>query len=344
MKLEPLAAPAIVQPTNTTVASRTAAGQRAIEMIQNGGSPQAQQHPVQNPTQISPEEASAVRSARAAPKDQNSNNESLPPQGQEETKAEEQPLSSRYAALARQERANRLKDQQIRQERATLEAEKAKIAAERSKPTSQFDESKYVSKEDLLRDPIRTLLNQGLTYDQLTEAAINGPSQENMATQNELRALREEMKALKGETENTKKSFEEANTAQRTQAKRQIRADVARLVQVDPAFETIKATRSVGDVVELITKTFDEDGILMTVEEAAQQVEDYLLDEALRLTKLSKVQSRLAPRAPAPDATPKATAQPQQQQMKTLTNSVNASRPLSAKERAILAFENKLKK
>jgi hypothetical protein len=123
---------------------------------------------------------------------------------------------------------------------------------------------------------------------------------------------------------------------------KQIRNDVNMLVKHDPQFETIKATNSIGDVVELIEKTFNEDGVLLTVEEAAQQVESYLVDEAIKLARLAKIQQKLAP-APKAEAS-KATGTPEKQSMKTLTNSVNSSRTLSARERAILAMQGKLDK
>jgi len=157
----------------------------------------------------------------------------------------------------------------------------------------------------------------------------------------ELKALKDEIKALKGETENNKKSFEEQQTAQRTQAIKQITSDVTNLVKSDPQFEAIRQTRSVKDVVELIEKTFDEDGIYLSVEDAASQVEEYLVEESLKLAKLKKIQQRMQQSQQA--ATKPSTDPKQQQQMKTLTNSVNSSRPLTARERALLAFENKLK-
>ena len=117
----------------------------------------------------------------------------------------------------------------------------------------------------------------GHIFDEITELALNAPKPEQLAMMNEIKALKAELQAVKGETEKTQKSIEEQNTKSYQQALNDIKHQVTRLVSSDPAFETIKATRSVGDVVELIEKTYNEDGILMTVEEAAQQVEDYLV-------------------------------------------------------------------
>ncbi len=337
MKIENVSAPSIVPVTGAKTEAQVSARDRAIQAMQS----QAQQTPVQNPTNVSPEELTAIK-APSKPEQLSNSERLVSPEVKAETKTSEEPLSSQYAVLARKEKQLRLRDQQLKQREAAIRASESSA---KPAPTTapSIDESKYIPLDRLQKDPIGTLLEKGFTYEQLTEAALNGPRQEDMHTQNELRLLREEIAKLKGDTESTKKSFEEQQTAQRQQAERQIRSDVVRLVQQDPTFETIKETRSVGDVVELITKTFDEDGILLTVEEAAQQVEEYLIDEALKLSRLKKIQQRLQP-SNAATSPQKPTVQSQQQQMKTLTNSVGSNRPLSAKERALLAFEGKLQK
>ena len=199
MKIEPIGAPSITQPTGAKSVAQVSARERAIAMVQ------AQSTPVQNPTNVAPEELSAIRApSRPAEMGQVDKNESPAPEVAAETKTSSEPLSSQYAILARKEKALRLRDQQLKQERAAFEASRSK-PADPSTPT--IDESKFISKDSILKNPIQALLDMGLTYDQLTEAAINGPSQENLTLQNELRSLKDEIKALKGETESTKKSF-----------------------------------------------------------------------------------------------------------------------------------------
>lgn len=353
MKIETIDSPSLINPTGTRASGELTPVQRAVAKLE--ALQAAQSAPVPNPTSVSPEEMGALK-APSMPSEEIKTEEESEEVGQsdkiesssseevvEETKASNEPLSSQYAVLARKEKALRLRDQQLKQKEAALKAQEDALKTP-SEP--KFDSSKYISKEDLMRDPIRLLLESGLTYDQLTEAAMNGPRQEDIALTSELKMLRDEIKALKGEQENTKKSFEEQQITQRKQAERQITNDVKRLVSNDANFETIRETDSVSDVVELITRTFDEDGILLTVEEAAQQVEDYLVEEALKISRINKIQQRLQPKVPnAPTAVAqKTTARPEQSQMKTLTNAVSTARPLSAKERAIAAFEGKLKK
>jgi hypothetical protein len=301
----------------------------------------AQDHPVPNPTQVSPEELGAVK----APERGNSlNNEEVVNTAptQEAPKAAEEPLSSQYAILARKEKAIRQREQQLRAREAELRAQSKPAESTPSQPS--LDMSKYVSVDDLLRDPFGILNEKGLGYDKLTEIAMQGPSHETRTLTNEVKALRDELAKIKGETENTKKSFEEQQVMQRDQAIRSIRNEVSNAVRNDPSFEAIKTTGSEREVVNLIVRTFDEDGILLSAEEAAREVEEYLVNEAIRLTKLNKIQQKLAPKvAPAPQVQ-KAAESNQKPQMKTLTNSVNSSAKMSARERAILAFQGKLSK
>lgn len=247
-----------------------------------------------------------------------------------ESKPADEPLSRKYAELVRKERELRQRELALKQrEKAAKPAEEPKI----EQPA--FDPSAFISKEEMLKNPVAVMNRLGLTYDQLTEMVLNGPSEDQISMKNELAAMKAELAALKGESETTKKSIEERETASYNQAITQLKRETEILVKANPEFETIRETGSVEDVVELIELTYKEDGILMTVEEAAQQVEQFLVDEALKLAKLTKVQQMLAPKA-AP--TPKAT-EPKPTQIKTLSNATSTSRPMTNKERAMLAFK-----
>ncbi len=82
------------------------------------------------------------------------------------------------------------------------------------------------------------------------------------------------------------------------------------------------------------------------MEEAAKEIETYLLDEAMKLAGLNKVKQRLKPAAPqaATEKPPGEPASKQSQAKPTLTNAMSATRPLTPKERAMLAFRGELKK
>jgi hypothetical protein len=348
--------PNLVNPANAKAADRREA---AIAKFLQPGNTQAQESPVRNPSQISPEESSAVlpkqepktefeKALEASKTDEegqsttseaDSSPEQAPKEATDKTEEEEQPLSKQYAIIARKEKALRMKMQEIKAKEAELLSREQAL---KSPQQSQVDESKFISLEKLQSDPVSTLLRAGVSYDQITQMIMNQP-QVDPATRAMMDELKAEIQALKGEQENSKKSAAEQQTQAYQNALKQIEREASSLIHNDPAFETIKATGSVSDVVQLIEDTFKADGILLSVEDAAREVEEYLVNEAIKLAELKKVKQRLAP-PKKEEPKQEIKAQPQQNQMKTLTNAVGTTRQLSAKERAILAFKGELNK
>lgn len=374
MKIVAKEAPSIVKPGAGSPSSRD----RAVSKLQtlmktNAQAPSApvnpepleQLTPVRNATRISPEELSAIRPNRPQVNEidgQPGNTEpSVPGESpleavstaeagdleqapKEATPSQEEPLSKQYAILARKEKALRAKVQA--QEQAIKAREDALAAREQTLTSKDSDyKSNFISKDDLASDPIGTLAKLGFNYDKLTEMVLNPPQTDprTMALleqqRQELQAMRDEMKQSRTEAqENQKKAYD--------QAVNQIRVDVKNLVNTSADFEMIKETGSIDDVVELIEETYKADGVILSNEDACREIEEYLLDEAVKISRLKKIQQRLAPK---PSATATAvpatgqTAKPQQpQEAKTLTNSIASSSRLTSKQRAVLAFQGKL--
>lgn len=310
--------------------------ERAIAMLTQGN--QAQAHPVQNPTRISAEESVVVSQTKQNHNSVEGAEEGFSaPEVPAPQEPESTPISQQYAILARREKSLRMKEAQIRSREAALrqpmEAPKA------SEP--KVDMSQYVPKDRLTQDPFTVLQEMGLTYDQLTELALNAPKPEQLALQGQIKALQDELKTLKGETESNKKSFADYEDQQYKSALKQIEFDVSALVKTDPAFEAVREARATRDVVNLIDRVYKEDGILMTIEDAASEVETQLVEEAMKLARLNKVQQQLNAARARPQAPAKQNGQPQQSST-TLTNNMTSSRKLSPRERAVLAFEGKL--
>jgi hypothetical protein len=308
---------------------------------------------VQNQSQVSVEEMGAVKAPSRHPLEDVGQKQEVEA-ATEETVAEtsEEPkvdkaLEAQYNQLARRERALRAKAQQ---QEAAIKAREAALAARETELTAKGNSynTGYISKDTLKSNPLGALAEAGISYDEVVQAALNqqpvDPRME--ATISKLEA---KIKQLEEANENTSKSMTAQQQAAYDAAVNQITMDVKSLVKSDPAFETIRATRSENDVVDLIKQTYEKDGNLLSVEEASQMVEDYLIEEAMKLTKIGKIKSRLS--TPAQAARPQTQEQtrqsvPQKQSqpgMKTLTNSTGSSRQLSARERALLAFKGELK-
>lgn len=307
--------------------SKVAAAIAAFNNPNNGNS---QPEAVKNPSSVSVEELGAI-SGQA-------HSSSAPSESPVETKVSEEPLSSQYAVLARKEKALRAREQQFRAKedaarRASEEAAKPKAPA--------FDESKYISRDKLKEDPFSALEEMGLSYDELTQRALNAPSPEQRQQEAYIRKLESRLAQIEEKQLETAKTFEQRDLEAKQQTVAQLRNEAKRLVESDANFETIKETGSINDVVELIERTFEQDGYIMSVEEAAQAVEDHLIEEAIKITKIKKIQQRL--QSAAKPAEQKITDAPKQQQVKTLSNNMSSTRQLSAKERAVLAFKGELK-
>ena len=299
---------------------------------------------VQNQTQVSPEELSAIQ-----PREVNLSPEVEPsePKLNEPAKAPEDPLSSQYAKLAKREQA--LRQQTIKQQndfKAREEALKAREAQLAAK--DQEYQQGYISKDKLKSDTLRILNEAGVPYDQLVQQYINETTNPVDPRVNAtIAALEAKLAKLEAATEETKSSYSKQQSDAYDSAVKQIKSDVVNLVKSEPdQYEAIKFTGSEDDVVDLIKKTYEEEGRLMSVEEASEEVENYLIEESLRLSNLKKIKAKQAQAStpkPAQAQSP-APNQKQSQPMKTLTNAAGSTRQLSAKERAILAFKGELSK
>lgn len=253
------------------------------------------------------------------------------PVATEVKKPDEDPNATRYALLARKEKALRAQ-QRTNQEREAALVAREKALEQRSSPQPDW-------KERLLQDPLGVLQEAGLSYDQLTERIINtSPADQKLSV------LEKEIRGIKETQTKAQTLFEEQQQKAYEQAVNQIRNDVKIIVSSDPAFETIKAMAAEESVVELIEAHFKENGTVLSNEEAAQQVEDYLVEEALKVASLSKIKSKLNPvvETPSLETKPEVKAP-----TKTLTSASaqSMSKPMTTKDRrarAIAAFQGKL--
>ncbi len=219
-----------------------------------------------------------------------------------------QPLSPQLAQLAKQRRA-------LQQERREFEAQKKALQSD-STGSSRIDVARLKS------EPMRVLLENGVTYDQLHEAILSG-----QGGNSEIDQLREKLAALE-------QGIDQKFTEKDQQAEKQVLAEMQReaeqLITSDD-YEMVRETRSVPKVMQLIEQTYRQTGEVLDVSEALSLVENELFKDAQKLTTFKKLQSQFIPQAPQ--------YQPQQRTgMRTLTNRDTASVPLSAKARAMAAF------
>lgn len=226
------------------------------------------------------------------------------------------------------------KEQQLRKMQIEMQAEKARWEQEATK--YQTD---YLPKSRLQEDPLSVLSEMGYDTQKLSEMLLNAPN----ANDPTVRMFQSKIKALEEKQAAADRRAEEAVKGQFEQAKKQIANEAKLLVDGSADYETIKSAGMHDAVTELILQTFEQSGVLMDVSEAAQQVEEHLINEGLKFAKLGKIQKRMQPTEPAQAAA--ATSQG----MKTITQ--NMTQPQSGKSmtpaerraRAVAAFNGQLK-
>lgn len=250
-------------------------------------------------------------------------------------------LSPKYAELARQSRVLRRRLQDARVKEDALKAKEAEYA------------SQYIPKTQIAErfrtDPYAALKDFGLTGDELTQALINQPSPQDQM----IRELKAELAALKTSQDQVKTSIDEQATRSYDQAIHQITEDVKSLVKSSEDFSIIAETKSEKEVVDLITHVFEKGwpekqivkGTILSIEEAAKEVESFLIDDYVQKAKLSKIQKRLLPEtseAPPADPLP-STKAPSAAKTLSHTQMPSSTKPMTPRERAIAAFEGRLK-
>lgn len=253
---------------------------------------------------------------------------------------EEKKLSPQYAQLAKREKDIRLKQEALKSEIAAFKASQ-----------EEFTKT-HIPKDRFKKDPLAVALEAGLTQDELINIILNGQPKIDPA----LSEVQQKLSAIeKAQLEASEKSKKDQEAAYE-RAVSEIRSQAEALVASNADYETIKETGLTEAIVELIKQTYDTKGKLLSVEEAAKQVEEHLFEDAMKMATLTKVKAKLA--SPPPEAEQvedpnkkpslaEAKAKAPQQQIKTLTNAATAapSKPLSNKDRrtrAILAFKGEL--
>ena len=238
-------------------------------------------------------------------------------------------------ALARRERQLRHQSRAVQAEKQALKARQAEIEAQVS---SQW-------KQKISSSPWDAMIEAGLTPEQATEIILNKPAPETFAVQQ----LQKELEALKKETESQKAQMASQVSNQYNEAKRHMAMEANLIVKADPNLEPIKAMGAQAAIPQLIEDVFNRGlpgkyprGYVLSVEESAKLVNDYLIDEGVRIAKIGAIQKRLTPTSSKPPVRTDA-----QQPKLTLSNLMTATTKPSLsdrerRERAILAYEGKL--
>lgn len=238
----------------------------------------------------------------------------------EETKLREATLSPQLTALAR-------KESKLRQQEQAFKAREAAVTAKEA----EFGKLTELKAKLAVRD--YSILDEiGIDYNDYTNYAVqklNGSNPQDEA----IKKLESDINRLEeASKQNVNKQYEATIN--------QYRRDVKNLVESDPSYDSIKVKGAQEHVVQHIVDTFNEDGEVLTIQQAAKEVEETILEEAREYLKLSKLQSELKPKEQEKKLPPP------KQQTRTLTNQITQANPsaprnqfqhMSMKERIAIA-------
>jgi hypothetical protein len=254
---------------------------------------------------VAPQAAPSIESPQAAPAEANS-----------------EPLSSQFVALARKERQLRKAQQEFKAAQDAWKQEQAN----------------YIPKERLTSETLKVLTEAGISADKLVELQINQAASQD-PNQVLLNKVAELEKQLKGLTDPETGTLAQRDKAAYDSAVAQIRQDIKLLVESNPAYGTINSEGQTEEVVTLITRVFEDEGVVLDVEEAAKLIEDKLVQRlSAQYEKLSKYEKIMKARKPAETAEATPAQQPPQSNT-TLTNAGASTRQLTPRERAILRVQ-----
>lgn len=219
----------------------------------------------------------------------------------EPVKSEDKMFGAKFAALSRKEKEQRARDKAFADEKKAFEKMKADLQADYDARKAELA-GKYIDPEEFKKDPVGLYKKQGLTFEQLAERVMNdgkaGSGEVLSDTEKRLQAKIEAMEAKLAAKETAEKAKEEEDKQKKFEdTLNSFKTQLTEFCNKEGDYELIRANDAVGLVYEVIEehheKTKDENGvgIILSNKEAADAVENYLLEEAKKQLKLNKVKA-----------------------------------------------------
>lgn len=178
-----------------------------------------------------------------------------------------------------------------------LKREAALVARDRELKEKENNFKGKLSKEEWAEQFRKDPSQLGFTDEDLARLFLGQGQEEpseSPSPSKEVLELREEIASLKSLMEDNQKTSY-------SNAKKALLNDVGALVQQDEtgdSFGLIKAAGAEQAVVDYIEQVYKDEGELLSVQDAASEVEAYLNEQALAFAKVGKVQKALSPQTP----------------------------------------------
>jgi GTPase SAR1 family protein len=212
-----------------------------------------------------------------------------------EENQEDDKFSSRFAALSRKEKDIRSRERDLEDKIAQFEARMQELEQSQA-PQVEEKEPEIPLEYKLKKNPLEALSELGLTYEKLTELALNdGKLTPDMQMQLMREEIEKDYKSKFDELQNKllEKEKQEEEAKYET-AINQFKSEINDFVDGSEEYELIQANDAYDLVYDVIEEYYQENGRILDKKEAADQVEQFLEEEAQKLfEKSNKLKSRL---------------------------------------------------
>lgn len=206
----------------------------------------------------------------------------------EESSEQDDQFASKFAALSRKEKDLRSREKQMEDKIAKFEARMAELEA--PKVEEETKEPELPLEYRLKKNPLQTLEEMGLSYEKLTELALNDG---NLTTDMQMKLMREEIETdfrskyetLENKMLEKEKAEEEANYNETIAS---FKTDINTTINESEEYELIQANEAYDLVYDVIEQFYGENQRILDTKEAADQVEQYLEEELKKVLEKSK--------------------------------------------------------
>lgn len=234
-------------------------------------------------------------------------------------------FNKKFAALSRKEREIRERESQLEEKLALMEAKLEALQAPQVEEPEA--EPELPLEYRLKKNPIKALEEMGLSYDKLTELVLNdGKLPADMQLQLMREEIQKDYQSKIEELENRLIEKEKSEEEERLNSVvNNFKSEINQFVDSNKSdYELISLTESQDLVYDVISEHYEETGRILEIAEAAEAVEEHLVEEAKKVTRAEKLAAKAAEQKPA---------ESQRQSQTTLSNahSAVASTPAESK-------------
>lgn len=194
--------------------------------------------------------------------------------------AETERLAAKYAEAARRNQAARARLREAKapllEKNAELEKYKAEVAR--------------LKKYEDINDPMELLKEKGWSYEDIIARNLNPEEYDNKS---EVQKLREELESYKKSSEEKEKTLLER---QKEEVKTGYLAHIKKFTESEAEkYELINTLGHHSDVYEVIEETYKKTGKVISDQEAADLVEQFLEKQLDQYAKINKLKNKIAP-------------------------------------------------